>query len=141
LIPIAGAHVPVPGDPNPTTIPNAVVVRRDVNALHHLFGHANLDSIRRTATYYGIKWVGEMNPCADCALARIKQKSVPKTTSSHGNSPGYCLFVDISSSLDPSYGGSRYWVLIVDDFSCSIGVISYEPSLALVQLWLSSFNC
>jgi hypothetical protein len=27
LVPVAGAHVPVPGDPNPDTIPNPVVVR------------------------------------------------------------------------------------------------------------------
>jgi hypothetical protein len=51
------------------------------------------------------------------ALAKIKQKHVPKTTSSRGNSLRFRLFVDISSSLDMSYGGSRYWVLIVDDFS------------------------
>jgi hypothetical protein len=89
-----------------------------VNSLHHLFGHVNLDSIRRTATFYGIKCVGDITPCADCALAKIKQKSVPKTASSHGNSPGYRLFVVISFSLDSSYGGSCYWVLIVDDFSC-----------------------
>jgi hypothetical protein len=100
LVPVAGAHVPVSGDPNPATVPNPVVVHRNVNALHHLFGHANLDSIRRTATYYGVKCVGEMTPCADCALTKIKEKSVPKTTSSRGTSPGYRLFVDISSSID-----------------------------------------
>jgi hypothetical protein len=106
--------VPPPNDPNPNPVPN--VIRRDINAMHHLFGHANLYSIRRTALYYGIKCVGTMSPCSDCALVKIKQKPVPKTTSSRGNSPGFRLFVDISSMLDMRYGGSRYWVLIVDDF-------------------------
>jgi hypothetical protein len=49
LVPVASAHVPVPGDPNPATVPSPVVGRQDVNAWHHLFGHANLDSIRHTA--------------------------------------------------------------------------------------------
>jgi hypothetical protein len=117
LVPVAGDPVPVACDIPPATVPTPVVVRRNVNYLHHLMGHANLDSIQRTSTYYGTKCVGDMTPCAYCALAKIKQNLVPKTTSSRGNSPGYRLFVDISCSLDPSYGVSRYWVLIVDDFS------------------------
>jgi hypothetical protein len=99
LVPVAGNPVPVACDIPPAPVPTPVVVRRNFNSLHHRFGHANLDSIRRTATYYGIKCVGDMTPCADCALAKIKKKSVHKTTSSRGNSPGYRLFVDISSSL------------------------------------------
>jgi hypothetical protein len=113
--------------PAPVLVPDQAVVRRDVNALHHIVGHTNYDSIKQTAEYYGIKCVGDIRTCAECALAKIKQKLVPKSTTSRGDSLGYCLFVDISSSMDSSFGGSRYWVLIVDDFSryhWSIGSIS-----------------
>jgi hypothetical protein len=88
LVPVAGASVPATGDPVPVagalipaTVPNPVVVCRDVNALHHLFGYPNLDPIRR------IKCVG-MTPFIDCALAKIQQKLVPKITSSCVKSPG-----------------------------------------------------
>jgi hypothetical protein len=101
----------------PVPVPVQAVVQRDVNALHHIFGHVNYDSTKRTVEYYGIKCVGDIGTCADCALAKIKQKHVPKSTTSRGDLPGYRLFVDISSSMDSSFGGSMYWVLIMDDFS------------------------
>jgi hypothetical protein len=45
LVPVVGDPVPLSCDIPPAPIPNPVVVRQDVNSLHHLLGHANLDSI------------------------------------------------------------------------------------------------
>ncbi len=45
------------------------------------------------------------------------KKRIPKTTQVKATRPGERLFVDISSMKNRNLGGSKFWALVVDDFS------------------------
>jgi hypothetical protein len=93
------------------------VIRRDINAMHNLMGHAHFDAIKRSAKYYGIKLSGEPKTCVSSALAKIRQRNINKVTLSKSLKLGDRFYVDISGSIWRSYGGAKYWILIVDDDS------------------------
>jgi hypothetical protein len=80
-------------------------------------GHVHFDAVKRSAKYYNIKLSGTVKTCVTCALAIIRQKNIKKVTLSKIFHPGAHIYVDISSSKWPSYGGAKYWILIVDDYS------------------------
>jgi hypothetical protein len=85
--------------------------------MHNLMGQAHFDAIKCSAKYYGIKISGEPKTCVSCALAKIHQNYINKVTLSKSMKPGDHLYVDISGSSWRSYGGAKYWVLIVNDYS------------------------
>jgi hypothetical protein len=93
------------------------VVTWDVNDLHNLFGHAHFDAIKHSAKYYNVKLSGTVKTCVVSALAKIHQKNINKATLSKSFHPGARICIDISSSMWPSYGGAKYWILIVNDYS------------------------
>jgi hypothetical protein len=83
-----------------------------------MLGHAHFDSIKRSAKYYNVQLSGTVQTCVACALAKIRQKNINKVTSFKSFHPGARrIYIVISSSMRPSYGGAKYWILIVDDYS------------------------
>ena len=66
---------------------------------------------------FGIKVSGTMELCDACALAKGKQKNASKDTATIASKPGERLYVDISSVSAVSIGGSKFMVMIVDDYS------------------------
>jgi gag-polypeptide of LTR copia-type/Zinc knuckle len=44
-------------------VPERPMITRDVNDLHHMFGHAHFDAIKRSAKYYNIKLKGDVKTC------------------------------------------------------------------------------
>ena len=89
----------------------------DVNYFHDLLGHFGEDKTRAVAKYYGIKLKGKFNPCSDCAKAKARQANIPKSIEDGKKStiPGERLFFDISSIKSKSFGGAKFWLLIIDD--------------------------
>ena len=89
----------------------------DVNYFHDLLGHFGEEKTRAVAKYYGVKLSGKFEPCSDCAKAKAKQANVPKSIPDEKRStiPGERLFFDISSIKSKSFGGAKFWLLIVDD--------------------------
>jgi hypothetical protein len=83
--------------------------------LHGLLAHASNDSARKTAHLYGWKTTGDPNACEDCDTAKARQKNLKKTTETKSNLAGERLMIDISSIKGESFGGSKYWLLILDD--------------------------
>jgi hypothetical protein len=83
--------------------------------LHGLLAHASNDSAKKTADFYGWKTTGDSNACEDCATAKARQKNLKKTTETKSNLAGERLMIDISSIKGESFGGSKYWLLILDD--------------------------
>ena len=56
--------------------------------------------------------------CQACAEAKARQKSINKTTNIEERkdwNPGEKLWMDVSSIKHTSYGGAKFWFLIVDD--------------------------
>jgi len=56
-----------------------------------------------------------MDSWEDCALAKARQKNVPKLNMNRSTIPGERLYLDISSIKANSLGGKKYWALAVDD--------------------------
>jgi hypothetical protein len=110
----------------------------DINDVHVTLGHINKDIIYKTAQNYNFRVKGNLKPCLACSLSKIKQRNIPKTTESKSTIPGERIFLDIASSRSPSFGGSNFWVLLVDDcadFCWSIFVRNKKDmSLQVVRL-------
>ena len=68
-----------------------------------------------TAKYYNIKVTGTLEPCEDCKLSKARQKNVTKLSEGTATAPGERLCVDISSVRDVSFGGNKFWILVLDD--------------------------
>ena len=83
--------------------------------LHETLGHVSEESTRKTAKYYGWKLTGKMDTCENCSLAKAKQKNLKKEKKEKSKTPGERLYMDISSIKEKSYGGSKFWLLVVDD--------------------------
>jgi hypothetical protein len=89
----------------------------DINVLHSILGHVNEVVILKTAEYYNIKVCGDFKPCYVCSLSNIRQKPVCKNSESRSEKPGERLYMDIRSIASISFGGSKFWLLVVDDYS------------------------
>jgi hypothetical protein len=89
----------------------------NINALHGILGHPSEQFVRTTAKMFDWKIIGEFIDCEACAIAKAKQKNLPKSNYNKSTIPGERLYIDISSVNQPSFGSSKYWLLIVDEFS------------------------
>jgi hypothetical protein len=87
----------------------------DINDFHRSMGHVHEDSLRNMAEYYGLKLRGKFNTCFECSLAKMRQRNVGKTTKKTSKIPCEQLMVDISSVQSPSFGGSKFWIMVLDD--------------------------
>ena len=93
-------------------------IKMFVNEAHNKLMHTNEETIKLTANRLNWDLINEKkNECMPCAIGKSKQKKISKLTESKATKIGERIFVDICSVNIDSYGGSRYWALIVDDFS------------------------
>ena len=82
---------------------------------HRRLGHIGGHVLNATAKNLGWKLVGGVvNDCESCAIAKAKQKNVPKFTEKRNSKPGEDWSVDISSIKSQSAGGAKFWGLWVD---------------------------
>ena len=93
--------------------------KMDINIAHHIFGHPSEATTKSTVKKYGWTLTGNLEKCDECTLAKIRQRNLNKeaTPSSKKGERLYLEYIDISSIKKRSYGGSKFWVLIVDDFT------------------------
>jgi len=102
--------------PNPNHI--AVTAQTvDINTVHNLFGHPNAQVLSATAQKYGFKTKNTLQVCPNCAISKAKQKNLHQITTNPSTEIGGKINIDISSVLNPSYGGANFWLLIQDDFT------------------------
>jgi len=104
-----------------------------LNWFHQIMGHAHDQTSILMAKYYNIKVTGVLDPCEDCKLSKARQKNVTKV--SEGTAvvePGERLCLDISSVRDISFGGNKFWILVLDDKTDMIWSIfvKYKSKLA-----------
>jgi hypothetical protein len=64
---------------------------------------------------YGFNSSGNFETCERRAIAMVRQKNVNKNWLGSSNVPGERLYIDISSIKERSFGGAKFWDLIVDD--------------------------
>jgi hypothetical protein len=79
--------------------------------------HFNIheNSLCKMTKYYGLKLCGQFNTCFECLLAKIQQCNVGKTTNKTSKVAGERLMVDICLLKTPSFGGSKFWIMVLDD--------------------------
>jgi hypothetical protein len=70
-----------------------------------------------TGKSFGYDVVGNYMTCEACSVAKARQKNINKDRKGSSITPGERLYADISSIKGESYGGSKFWVLVVDDYS------------------------
>ena len=107
---------------NPTTQENSQAVRvslggrKGASHIHRVFGHMSEETTRKTAKYYDVEIQGKFEPCESCLLGKAKQKNTNKeSTRDKSKKPGERMYLDISSIKSESYGGRKFWLLIVDE--------------------------
>ncbi len=89
-----------------------------INSLHELFGHHTSDTLKKTANCYVYKVKRYLEECERCAQAKARQKTLGNTSDdARAKRAGERLHMDISSIKSKSYGGAKFWSLIVDEFS------------------------
>jgi hypothetical protein len=88
----------------------------DINKFHKILGHCSSDRLEKTSKIHYFKLCGEFQTCEECDIAKARQKNINKDWKGGSQVPGERLYLDISSVRDASYGGSKFWALIVDNY-------------------------
>jgi hypothetical protein len=89
----------------------------EINHFHKLLGHPGKEVMKKTSDMYKLKLMGNVKPCMACNMAKSRQKDVTKVTAPGHYNVGERLHIDISLVKTTSYGGSKFWLLIVDEKS------------------------
>ena len=95
--------------------PEKVEIKVDINRIHKIVGHCGEEALRATANHYNWTLSGKFEVCQECAIAKARQKNTNKEWKGGSQNPGERLYIDISSIATESFGGSKFWTLIVDD--------------------------
>ena len=92
--------------------------KMDINEFHQRTTHMSEDMTKKIAREHGIQLTGQLAPCEACARAKAKQKNIKKVVFDDGVrkivKPGAKIGMDISYIKDTSYGGSKFWLLMID---------------------------
>ena len=89
-----------------------------LKTLHKLLGHPSLTITKSTASANKIRVKGQQfGNCEHCLVWKKIQKKVAKSQVQRSKTNGKHLFMDILSPKTRSLGGSKHWLLIVDNAS------------------------
>ena len=87
---------------------------------------------------------GKLAPCEVCAQAKIRQVNIlKKKMKKLPTKPGYRVFIDICSFKQVSRGGTRHWLIAVDEFSdCSHSFFLSRESdqVKLIPMWIKGLS-
>ena len=98
-----------------TNINSHTVSKLNANIMHAKLGHCGETYTRETCRRLGVTIKGPFPTCDSCAVSKMKQKSIQKFTQNKATAKGERLFMDISSVKGKSSGGSKYWLLVIDE--------------------------
>ena len=82
-----------------------------------MLGHLGVDLVKSTAKAMNIKLTGKVEKCEDCAISKAKQSNVHKENDHQSTTVGGRWMIDIKSVKARSRGGSKYWLLALDEAS------------------------
>jgi hypothetical protein len=98
---------------------------------HTMLGHCGSDRLDRTAKIHGFKLFGELKTCKQCVISKARQKNINKEWKGSSQIPVERLYINISSIKNASYGGSKFWALVVDDYTDYCWSISLKSKVEL----------
>ena len=84
------------------------------NELHAKLSHPREDMMGVTAKKLQYRIKGTLEVCEDYIMAKIEHKLLHKVAEEQYLNPGKTIYLDISPQKKPSYGGSKYWILLQD---------------------------
>jgi hypothetical protein len=90
-------------------------MKEDMMTFHKKLGHPCKDLIKKTANYLGITLTGSWTECRECLMGKAKKKQLKKDSRNKSAKGGERLGFDISYLKNSSFGGSKFWLLIVDE--------------------------
>jgi hypothetical protein len=99
--------------------------------------------LERTAGIHGFKLFGELKSCEQCAISKARQKNINKEWKGSSQIPVERLYIDISSIKNASYGGSKFWAIVVDnytDYCWSISLKSKGELKDKMRILLTDFK-
>lgn len=108
-----------------------------VKRLHQMLGHFGERDTRMTGKYLGYEIArGVLQPCESCALAKARQRNVPKVgTGEKATEPNGRWFMDQSQLKPPKgiQGTKTTWSIIVDEYSnCGMSGF-YDTKDAMIE--------
>jgi hypothetical protein len=111
--------LPILGNNIATTVveANKVKPKININNLHKIVGHFGEVATRMTGKSFGYDVVGNYMTCEASSVAKARQKNINKDWKGSSFTTGGRLYADISSVKGESYGGSKFWTIVVDDYS------------------------
>jgi hypothetical protein len=95
----------------------AVPDKVDLNLIHQQLGHPSDQITRATAIALGIKATGIFENCDSCARSKAKSQKIPKVAFRSATRKGERIYMDISSVQSESFGKSKFWLLLVDEYT------------------------
>ena len=96
---------------------NKEIAFLSMNEVHERLGHPCTEITKATAWKLKLNATGEMSKCEHCDIGKMRKKNINKKPLTRADTPGNRVYMDIGSIKYRSAGGSKFWVLFVDDFS------------------------
>jgi hypothetical protein len=90
--------------------------KEDINKFHRKLGHPSKEITIATAKHLGVKLDGSWEECQECMLGKARKKNLKSNSINKSTKAGKRFGFDISYIKNDSFGGSKYWLLIVDKF-------------------------
>jgi hypothetical protein len=89
----------------------------NINNLHTILGYCDEGTDRMTGKFHGNYAANVFKACKACWVGKVRQNKISKDWKGDSVTAGEWLFVDISSFKGKRYGGSKFWELLVNDYS------------------------
>ena len=130
-----------------TTADHQPINSINTTVAHSLFGHIGEQQVREICKYLNIKIVrSTLPPCNSCAVAKVRQKNLPTSTTPEPNRPLHKIGIDISTIKPPKHiKTSVYkpnWLMIIDHLTGYKAVSFHnaknaiiKPTIALFKMW------
>lgn len=107
---------------------------------HRRLGHLNMDSIVKMSERGLVEGLElkstERRVCEVCARSKISKEPYPRQASNRANERIHRIHSDVCEMPVQSYGGSKYFVTFIDDFSRYTRVYSIARKSDVIDCWL-----
>lgn len=129
--------------------PKALLSKEENTLWHARFGHVPYDTLLQLFSKSMVITLPQLHVpchqvCSSCALGKQHRASFPLTSTNRATRILELVHIDLVSPMEvPSLGGSRYYMLLVDDFSCKLRVYFLthkSDALANFQHWKKKSN-
>ena len=110
-------------------------VTGDASRLWHFrYGHVHADTFRRAFTQQMVDGLPDVKPpegrCVPCIKGKQHREAFPKTASRRATVPLELVHTDLCGPMsEDSLGGSKYFMLIVDDYNRFMWIYFLTPQV------------